>query len=102
MYPVSAYLDTPEVATPVGAQCAHCRERIVEGDDGWLSSNDVPFHRACWMRSIIGSIAHIEERCGCFVPGATENDPPEMTRRQAAEAALAAWNERHPWSSENR
>ena len=51
----------------------------------------VHYHRECHMRQITGSLAHIERRCGCYVPGATDTDPPEMTKRQAAKAAVAAW-----------
>jgi hypothetical protein len=40
---------------------------------------------------VIGSVAHIERRCGCYVSGSMEGDPPEATRREAARAALNAW-----------
>jgi hypothetical protein len=45
------------------------------------------------MRAIIGSVAHVEHRCSCFVPGSTESDPPGMTRREAANAAVKLWQE---------
>jgi hypothetical protein len=63
-----------------------------------FNNGDLVMHRACGMRGIIGSVAHQEQRCACFVPGSDEGDPPDMTRREAAEAALAIWerNQKHP------
>lgn len=49
-------------------------------------------HFACGFRAVAGSVAHITRRCGCFVPGSSESDAPELTKRQAARAALGAWN----------
>lgn len=89
-YPAPAYIDTPDVETPVGAPCHYCSEAIVAGDDGWIDSGGAVFHRACFMRNFIGSVAHIQRRCSCYVPGADEGDPPGMTLRQGAEAALDA------------
>jgi hypothetical protein len=43
------------------------------------------------FRAVAGSVAHLERRCGCFVAGSTEGDPPGMTKRQAALAAWAYW-----------
>jgi hypothetical protein len=43
------------------------------------------------MRSALGSVAHIEERCSCFISGSEENDPPGMSKREAAKAAVKAW-----------
>ena len=45
---------------------------------------------------IVGSVAHVERRCSCFVPGATDTDPEHMSRRQGAEAALRAYALRGP------
>ena len=43
-------------------------------------------HRECWNRSIFGSVNHQMKKCMCF--GGTENeDPPGMTKREAAIAA---------------
>lgn len=69
--------------TPI---CPYCEEPVLPGEiaDFWTSTA----HHECQARSVLGSVAHIEGRCGCFVPGAEETDPPGMTRR---EAAIAAW-----------
>ena len=87
------------VDIPVGVPCAHCDELIQDGDHGWtlphIGANgciELPWHLNCLMRHTIGSVAHIERRCGCFVKGATEDDAPELTRRQAADAAVEAFN----------
>ena len=70
-------------------KCQWCKERIKRSEVDPLVQT--PMHRECAFRSIMGSLAHIERRCSCFVKGAPETDPPEMTRREAAKAALAAW-----------
>lgn len=47
------------------------------------------FHHECGFRTAMGSLAHMQQRCSCY--GGTEDDPPEMTKRQAARAALEAY-----------
>lgn len=91
MYTAPVYFETPEAATPAGADCFYCEEVIAGNDDGWFDSGGNPFHRPCWLRMVIGSVAHIEGRCSCFVPGADEGDAPGLTKRAAAEAALRAF-----------
>ncbi|HEV8364574.1 MAG TPA: hypothetical protein VGQ52_13750 [Gemmatimonadaceae bacterium] len=71
--------------------CLHCDEPIRPGDPWDTTADGQPWHMECLMRLAIGSVAHIERRCGCYVPGATDNDPPGMTRRQAARAAVDAY-----------
>lgn len=44
-------------------------------------------HRECAARATLGSLGHQRGRCACH--GGTEEDPPGMTRREAARAALA-------------
>jgi len=71
--------------------CQHCEEPILDGE---LSPQPVnaPMHFECAARGVLGSVAHIERRCSCFVEGSEEGDPPEMTKRQAARAALEAYS----------
>lgn len=73
-------------------RCFYCKEPIVAGDSVTAinNGNDL-MHRNCALRGVIGSLAHVHKRCSCFVPGSTESDPPEMTLREAAEAAVAEW-----------
>lgn len=68
--------------------CAWC----VEPKDPNLPGS---MHPECTFRAVCGSVAHIEGRCSCFVPGSTETDPPGMTKRQAARAAVEARRRRH-------
>ena len=70
--------------------CFHCQEPIEPGDCtvpiGGADGAHL-MHRACLMRLIVGSVAHQQQRCSCH--GGDEEDPPGLTRRQAAEAAYA-------------
>jgi hypothetical protein len=82
------------IETPVGAKCVWCSERIVNGDTGFTSvvyptNQIIHYHENCYLRQILGSVAHIEGRCSCYGTG-TESDPPDMTLRQAATAAVRA------------
>jgi hypothetical protein len=38
--------------------------------------------------AVIGSVAHFQRRCSCYVLGASCGDPEGMTKREAARAAL--------------
>ena len=88
-WPSTLCEDCPRVPTPVGAICSHCAELIAEDDTGVIYANGPVAHRNCFLRGWMGSVAHIRKRCSCFVPGSDESDPPGMTRRQAADAAVA-------------
>jgi hypothetical protein len=85
-----------QVETPVGQACGWCDEAIVEGDDGLLipilggGRSHVPYHYACQMRSVIGGVNHQLGACICC-GGILPPDPPELTRREAAQAALDAF-----------
>lgn len=97
----SLYTPQPNpTATPIGEPCGRCEEPIVEGDagvilphlDGTGVVSEVPFHRACFLRGVLGSVGHQQRRCSCF--GGTEEDPPEMSKREAAKAAVRNWMNR--------
>jgi hypothetical protein len=90
---------TPRVPAPVGASCAHCGEAIAEDDCGitmpHLSAAGASistYHLNCYLRTVVGSVGHQKWRCSCY--GGHEDDPPEMTRRQAADAAVALYEAR--------
>lgn len=74
--------------TPVGELCMLCQEPIAEGDCGTFQGAH-PIHYECQMRSVVGSVGHQMGTCSCF--GGTEDDPPGMTYRQAAIAAVQLW-----------
>jgi hypothetical protein len=68
--------------------CVWCEEpvEVDEGDDRFSQ----PMHWECGFRSVAGSVAHIEHRCGCYIPSSERGDPPGMTKREAARAAVQA------------
>ena len=70
--------------------CAYCKEPVTASERSPNCAN-APMHEECAFRGIMGSVAHQEHRCGCFVPGSVEGDPPGLTLREAAAAALYAW-----------
>lgn len=85
--------------TPVGEPCSYCEEPIEEGDQGIImphvesvvddkvaSARMRPTHLDCFLRQVLGSVGHQLHKCSCF--GGTEEDPPGMTKRQAATAAV--------------
>lgn len=71
--------------------CLHCGESIRATEPFERYINGPVAHKECFMRQAIGSVAHIERRCSCYVPGAFEGDDPRLTKRQAARAAVRAW-----------
>lgn len=64
--------------------CPCCDEPILEGER-LAPDMRPPTHYECGLRAVIGSVGHQRGRCSCF--GGSEEDPPGMTRRQAATAA---------------
>jgi hypothetical protein len=85
----------PEALNPSDPDiCIHCGEPITD-EDVAIVMNDgaVRIHRECMIRSIAGSVGHQLKRCTCY--GGTEEDPPGMTRRQAARAAAALFAIHH-------
>lgn len=50
--------------------CAHCGEDILEGEPRMpFNAGAVLMHRKCGLRGVIGSVAHLQGRCSCYVPG---------------------------------
>jgi hypothetical protein len=87
------------VEAPVGESCLHCGEAIVAGESGELTTlvtahggQVVPLHDCCAVRMRIGSVGHQLGRCSCV--GGSEDDPPGLSVRQAAEAAFSLWQQR--------
>lgn len=76
--------------TPVGEACAFCEEPIADGDRGFATG--LPTHLECTLRSVLGSVAHIEGRCSCF---GGDDDDEELSARESAYAAVAAFERRH-------
>jgi hypothetical protein len=88
-YDAPIYKGTLQIPTPDRVKCMYCEEFILMGEDGFIDSTYNAFHRECWIRMILGSVAHQSGTCSCFTKDGGEHDPPDMTRREAAKLALA-------------
>lgn len=76
--------------------CTRCAEPILDKPAVIPRTSGALFaHNNCALRSALGSVAHLERRCSCFVPGSTAGDPEAMTMRQAADAAVAVAERHH-------
>ena len=64
-------------------RCLWCEEMVGPGD---LMHSLLPgYHYACALRTSLGSIGHVQGTCSCYRKDAVvEDDPPGLTRRQAA------------------
>lgn len=90
--------DCPHTRTPIGVPCRHCKEPIERDDDGvameHYDGGEVlmlnPYHYECHLRMITGGLNHLRKTCSCC-GGADDPDPPEMTVREAAKAAVTFW-----------
>jgi hypothetical protein len=75
----------------VAPPCSLCDEPVLSSDrQGQLGTGEA-VHAECLLRSVMGSVAHIQQRCGCFISGSTDGDPEGMSKRQAAMAAVLAF-----------
>lgn len=83
--------DCEKIPVPVGESCSWCNEIFLPDDNGVQYSNGPLAHKNCFLRASIGSVAHLEGRCSCYVPGASETDDPGVSRRAAADAAVRLW-----------
>lgn len=85
------------IEAPTCAPCQHCGEAIGRNDDGFAIDQYqgggvfilAPYHRACFLRGIIGSVAHQLKRCSCY--GGADDDDADLTVREAAQAAVDLW-----------
>lgn len=82
------------VPTPVGEPCLYCGEVIAVDDSGVImafidaeGTREVVEHRECFLRHVLGSVGHQRQRCACY--GGNEEDPPGLSKREAAKAAVA-------------
>jgi len=63
--------------------CAYCGEPMTALDR--LGSTKTEHHE-CLMRMVVGSISHQLKKCTCY--GGEWEDPPELSKREAARLAL--------------
>lgn len=78
-----AFDDAKAIPVPVGEECLHCGEHIAVEDSGTMTGyvradgagGVAAIHLECFLRSALGSPAHLEGRCWCCT-----GEEPEDTR----------------------
>lgn len=82
-------------AIPIGHACAWCDDPIMPDDMGYCLPDAVGrpqvFHLNCHLRQLIGGVNHLRGQCQCY-GGEMGHDPPGLTKREAADAAVEIWN----------
>jgi hypothetical protein len=73
--------------------CRYCDEPITPPDRPVWGLGQ---HYACAVRQVVGSVAHQQRRCACY-GGTAADEEADLTKRQAAEAALAYWRTHGFW-----
>lgn len=86
--------DCPRVAAPVGCNCQWCNEKVQATETGVIYSNGPACHLECFLRQSFGSVGHQLGLCICFGGPGWLDDPPNLTKREAAVAAVA-WFRTH-------
>lgn len=92
------------VPVPVGEICLYCGEAVSPDDSGimsgyvevlptgeWVSSIR-PQHVECFVRAVMGPMAHLEGRCLCN--GGTDHDTPGLSVREEARLVFQAMCEK--------
>ena len=74
------------MANPI---CPWCSEPITPNDERAPGLTPLT-HWECGLRSVAGGLNHLRGLCSCC-GGTEEPDPPEMSRREAAQAAAKEW-----------
>lgn len=85
------------VSTPEDEPCGLCDEPIVEGQQGsFMNGGQVPVHRECSLRSVLGGIGHHEDHQLWCV----ERRDPDGGRSYR-QSALEVWSliAGRPWQS---
>ena len=67
-------------------ECPNCGELVLPGESHPELRYMQNYHHECAARASIGSVGHILGQCKCY--GGDWEDPPLMTRREAAKMAL--------------
>lgn len=85
---------TPRAERPIGAPCYWCDDPIGPDETGFLiphcGQDERPIHDFCQLRTLIGGVNHLKGLCMCC-GGDRPPDPPDMTLREAAHAAVRHW-----------
>lgn len=91
--PWNPHLERTEI--PVGSPCDWCTEVFTAEDLGlvlpYLTADGLDrtcYHRECMLRSVIGSVAHQQQRCSCFRgPDSDTAEEEYLGKRIAAQMA---------------
>ena len=74
--------------------CQYCSEPI---DPAWpfktINGGADAMHGECYIRMLMGSVGHQLKACSCY--GGTTEDPPGMTKHEAAHAAAIVYFANH-------
>jgi hypothetical protein len=87
--------DCPQVPVPVGEHCLWCAEVILADETGVIYSNGPAAHIECFLRQTFGSVGHQLGLCSCPGNAGIMDDPPGLSRRQAALAAVEEFERSH-------
>jgi hypothetical protein len=79
--------------------CTWCEEPVEAGQQH-PAFQDNAMHFECGFRTAVGSVAHLLRRCHCYKLGSDLNDPPGLTKREAARAAERLWRQMVAWYGE--
>jgi len=72
----------------------YCDEPVLAGEQHCDYAQ--PMHVECGIRAAVGSVAHQEHKCSCYIRGALDPEGPALTVREHARAA-AAWFQSHAY-----
>ncbi len=86
---------------PVGETCLLCTEPVAGDDSGIVTpymdargqTRRSPIHIECHLRSVLGSVPHLEGRCSC-VTGRKADDRTSQSYRQEARDTVT-WLKQH-------
>jgi hypothetical protein len=85
-WPAPILDDAVECDLPDGS-CVCCDEPFAPGDSGWVWLSGQAVHVECGVRQALGGVNHQLGLCICC-GGTRDPDPPGLSRRDAARAAL--------------
>lgn len=92
------------VETPFGEPCLYCDEPIEADDTGFVTPMvnalshvvEAAYHRSCFLVTFVGSVGHQTGKCSCF--GGDFDDPPGMSKREAAQEAVRIFEGKNLWN----
>jgi hypothetical protein len=88
-YNAAIYEGIQSTLVPIDQSCVYCSERFLEGDDGFIDAGNSPLHRECFLRMIVGSVAHQMHACNCALGEDAVDSEEGVSRREGAKLAVA-------------